>query len=80
MGTFLPEVFGQAGGRAVTESIEKRKRDKAEKKEEDRLAATQEKEEDKRKLRLSIGAQAQIATSPRGVLGSPTTGRRRLSI
>ncbi len=86
MGSFLPQIFGGAVSRAPSiakSAIEERKTKKAEDKAERKtlaLAASDVKDDEKKRLKLAVGAQAQIATTPRGVLGSPKTARRRLSI
>ena len=94
MGSFLPNIFAGSGGSSsivssvISEGVRsERKRKGAEKKEKKTLLAAQQDEatqlqtaaQDRQKL-LQIGAQSQIATTSRGVLGEPTTGRRRLRI
>lgn len=92
MGSFIPNIFsgGSSAGKAVvrqsvSDSREKKKVKKSGRK---NLLLLQQQESDiiqknaqnKEKLTRRVGANSQISTTSRGVLGQPNTGRRLLSI
>ena len=92
MASFIAPLFGISGSTATVaavgaEASAEQKRKGIKKEEKKTLLAVQQEEarklqikaQDKQKL-LRVGAQAQIASTSRGVLGEPITGRRRLSI
>jgi len=91
MGSFTSTIFSGASDvgtdiarSAVEEQREKKKAKAAERKsqlalQQEETALLQKQAQDNQKL-LRIGANAQIATSSRGVLGEPIVGRRRLRI